>query len=144
MLTVDNIKNAARDLGFDACGVVALGHLPNEQQQRFSAWLSKDYHACMSYLKRFSDKRADPRLILRDGAQTAVVVLYSYNTRQQQPQHLPQVSRYAYGMDYHELLKKKLWALLKVLHYAVKCFETGKTGDFVKMRCFLERNIFDR
>jgi epoxyqueuosine reductase len=89
--------------------------LPSEQQQRFSDWLSKGYHAHMSYLRRFADKRADPRRILRDGAKTAVVVFFSYNTKQRQPQHLPQVSRYAYGMDYHALLKKKLWALLKEL-----------------------------
>ncbi len=115
MLSADYIKKAARDLSFDGCGVVALEQLPGEQQQRFSEWMAKGYHARMSYLKRFPDKRADPRLMLRDGAKTAVIVLFSYNTGQQQPRQLPQVSRYAYGMDYHELLKKKLWALLKAL-----------------------------
>ena len=115
MLTADLIKNAALHLRFDACGVITLDRLPSEQQQRFADWLSKGYHAHMSYLRRFADKRADPRRILRDGAKTAVVVLFSYNTKQRQPQHVPQVSRYAYGMDYHVLLKKKLWALLKEL-----------------------------
>ncbi len=115
MLSVDYIKNAAQNLNFDACGVVTLDCLPSEQLQRFLDWIAQGYAANMTYLHRFIDKRADPRLMLRDGAKTAVIVLYSYNTHLQQPPHLPQVSRYAYGMDYHELLKKKLWALLKVL-----------------------------
>jgi len=115
MLTADVIQVAAQVLHFDACGVVALERMPNEQLRRFEDWLSRGYNAHMSYLRRFSDKRADPRRILRDGAKTAVVVLFSYNTKQRQPQHLPQVSRYTYGMDYHELLKKRLWALLKEL-----------------------------
>ncbi|MDR2937332.1 MAG: tRNA epoxyqueuosine(34) reductase QueG [Prevotellaceae bacterium] len=114
-MTVDTIKKAAQGMNFDACEVIALNGLPSEQQQRFSDWLQKGYSAQMSYLRRFADKRADPRLMLRDGAKTAVIVLFSYNTKWQQPQRLPQVSRYAYGMDYHELLKKKLWALLKIL-----------------------------
>lgn len=115
MLTADTIQSAAQNLHFDACGVVALERMPDEQLQRFDGWLSRGYHAHMSYLCRFSDKRSDPRLILRDGAKTAVVVLFSYNTKLQQPQHLPQVSRYAYSVDYHELLKNRLWALLKEL-----------------------------
>lgn len=115
MLTPDFIQSAARSAGLDACGVVALSALPDGVLRSFDEWIERRYHAGMRYLERHPHKRADPRLLMKSGARTAVVALLSYKPQRRQPPHLPQVSCYAYGADYHETLKQKLWGLLAAL-----------------------------
>ncbi|MDR1416240.1 MAG: tRNA epoxyqueuosine(34) reductase QueG [Prevotellaceae bacterium] len=115
MLTPDFIQAAASRAGFDACGVAALDELPEDLLRRFCEWLQHGYHAGMRYMERHLQKRADPRLLLKSGARTAVVTLFSYKPQRPQPPHLPQVSCYAYGRDYHGVIKQKLWGLLAAL-----------------------------
>jgi len=97
-------------LGFDACGFVRLKPVESEVQSRFCSWLLGGNHAGMSYLERHLDMRADPRVMVKD-ARTAIVLLYSYKPSRQQPSLLPQVSAYAYGLDYHAVLKQLLGEL---------------------------------
>ncbi|MDR3366536.1 MAG: tRNA epoxyqueuosine(34) reductase QueG [Prevotellaceae bacterium] len=115
MLTSELIQSAARAAGFDACGAVALSALPDDVLRSFDEWIRRRYHAGMRYMERHAQKRADPRLLMKSGARTAVVTLFSYKPQRRQPPHLPQVSCYAYGTDYHETLKQKLWRLLATL-----------------------------
>ncbi|MDR3187763.1 MAG: tRNA epoxyqueuosine(34) reductase QueG [Prevotellaceae bacterium] len=115
MLTQDFIQSAARSAGFDACGAAALGALPDDMLRSYHEWLQGSGHAGMRYMERHLQKRADPRLLMKSGARTAVVTLFSYKPQRRQPPHLPQVSCYAYGADYHALLKQKLWSLLAAL-----------------------------
>lgn len=115
MLTSDFIQSAARSAGFDACGAVVLSALPDDVLRNFDEWIRRSYHAGMRYMERHPQKRADPRLLMKSGARTAVVTLFSYKPQRRQPPHLPQVSCYAYGIDYHEALKQKLWTLLAAL-----------------------------
>ncbi|MDR0414304.1 MAG: tRNA epoxyqueuosine(34) reductase QueG [Prevotellaceae bacterium] len=115
MLTSDFIQAAAHAAGFDACGVAPLAKLPEDVLRSFCEWLQHGHHAGMRYMERHLQKRADPRLLLKGGARTAVVALVSYKPLRRQPPHLPQVSCYAYGQDYHEALKQKLRNLLAAL-----------------------------
>ncbi|MDR1342007.1 MAG: tRNA epoxyqueuosine(34) reductase QueG [Prevotellaceae bacterium] len=115
MLTPDFIRSAAGSVGFDACGVAALDELPEDLLRSFCEWLRRGYHAGMRYMERHLQKRADPRLLLKSGARTAAVTLLSYKPQRRQPLHLPQVSCYAYGLDYHSVVKQKLRSLLAAL-----------------------------
>ena len=115
MLTPDFIQSAARSAGFDACGVVALSALPSDVLRSFDEWIRRRHHAGMRYMERYLHQRADPRLLMKRGARTAVVALLSYKPQRRQPPHLPQVSCYAYGADYHDVLKQKLRSLLAAL-----------------------------
>jgi epoxyqueuosine reductase len=115
LLSPDFIRDAARSAGFDACGAAALGKLPDAALCNFDEWIRQSHHAGMRYMERYPQKRADPRLLLKGGARTAVVTLFSYKPQRRQPPHLPQASCYAYGVDYHATLKQKLWHLLSTL-----------------------------
>jgi epoxyqueuosine reductase len=115
LLTLNFIQSAARSAGFDACGAVALSALPDGVLRNFDEWIRRRHHAGMRYMERHLPKRADPRLLMQIGARTAVVALLSYKPQRRQPAHLPQVSCYAYGVDYHEALKQKLRRLLAAL-----------------------------
>jgi epoxyqueuosine reductase len=115
LLSSDFIQAAAHTAGFDACGVAALGELPAGVLRSFCEWLQRGHHAGMRYMERHLQKRADPRLLLKSGARTAVVTLLSYKPQRRQPPHVPQVSCYAYGQDYHEAIRQRLWKLLAAL-----------------------------
>jgi epoxyqueuosine reductase len=115
LLTLNFIQSAARSAGFDACGAVALSALPDNVLRSFDEWIQRRYHAGMRYMERHLTKRTDPRLLMKSGARTAVLTLLSYKPQRRQPLHLPQVSCYAYGADYHDVIKQKLRSLLAAL-----------------------------
>ncbi len=113
------IAERARAIGFDLCGVapVAAEHLA--ELSRLPEWLDRGYAGEMTYLN--DPRRSDPRRVL-DGAKTMIVVALNYNTPHQPPTHSPAdaesaaprgwISRYAWGDDYHDILREKLNALL--------------------------------
>jgi epoxyqueuosine reductase len=113
-MTAQTVREAALVVGFDACGVIPLKPVESAVQSRLCSWLLGGFHAGMSFMERYLDIRADPRLMVK-GARTAIVLLYSYKPAQPQPSHLPQVSAYAYGLDYHTVLKQQMTALRDVL-----------------------------
>ena len=104
------LKQKALELGFDACGVAEAGAL-TVHQPRLSEWLAKAYHAKMSYMANHLEKRMDPRQLL-PGAQSVVVVALNYYPGVSQPAGAGyKVARYAYGRDYHFVMKEKLQQL---------------------------------
>ena len=104
------IKEKALALGFLQAGIARADHLP-EDAKRLREWLGKGYHGSMAYMENHSEKRVDPRRLV-EGARSVVVVLQNYCTRQKQlDSEAPIISKYAYGKDYHRLLKKKLRTL---------------------------------
>ena len=111
------IKEKALELGFAGCGFSRAEALPGDRQ-RLKAWLDRGYHAGMAYMAKHFEKRTDPTLLV-EGARTVISLLYSYHTdRIQQDPEAPIVSRYAYGTDYHFVLKDKmheLFAMIKTL-----------------------------
>ena len=99
-------------MGFLLCNI-AKAEFMTEEARRLDEWLSQDYHGDMSYMANHFDKRVDPRLLV-PGAKSVISLAYNYysNVRQIDPE-APQISMYAYGKDYHKVVKKKLQQMLE-------------------------------
>jgi epoxyqueuosine reductase len=109
------IKNSARQLGFLSCGISKADFLEAEAP-KLEAWLRGGHHGTMSYMERNFDKRLDPRRLV-PGAKSIVSLLYNYHSDQKQKDpEAPKISTYAYGTDYHLVIKKKLKAFMEILH----------------------------
>lgn len=112
------IKAEANRLGFDYCGVSNAEFL-EEEAPRLERWLKQQMHGEMSYMANHFDKRLDPRLLV-DGAKSVVSLLLNYYpTAQQNDPEAPKLSKYAYGTDYHFVIKDKLKVLLAYIQEAI-------------------------
>ncbi|MEL0261964.1 MAG: tRNA epoxyqueuosine(34) reductase QueG [Flavobacteriaceae bacterium] len=108
------IKQEAQDLGFLSCGIAEATFL-EEEAPRLEQWLKAGHHGTMHYMERHFDKRLDPRKLV-PGARSVISLLYNYYTPQlQSDPEAPKISKYAYGTDYHFVLKKKLKRLFQRL-----------------------------
>jgi epoxyqueuosine reductase len=106
------IKTKAKDLGFANCGISKAGHL-TEDEDYFTDWIQAGKHAQMTYLQKNTEKRLDPTK-LHTGTKSVISVLYNYYPVEFQNTDCSyKISKYAYGKDYHKVLKKKLQQLLK-------------------------------
>ncbi len=103
------LKAEAARLGFDACGISKAERLDDEAR-RLEAWLQRGYQASMAWMERHFDKRVDPTRLV-EGAQSVVSVLCNYYQPVEPAEQAGRISRYAWGDDYHEVLKEKLFAL---------------------------------
>ncbi len=103
------IKQEALRLGFMHCGISKADFL-EEEAPRLEQWLTQNYHGRMSYMENWFDKRLDPRLLV-DGAKSVISLLLNYYPEINQNQEAPKISKYAYGRDYHFVIKEKLKAL---------------------------------
>jgi epoxyqueuosine reductase len=114
VLSARTIKERARILGFDLCGIAATERYP--ELGFLEEWLDRGYAADMAWLPRSAEKRADVRNVL-PGARSVIVTGTLYNTRRPYSSELPpetaRISRYAWGDDYHDVLKRRLDALLE-------------------------------
>ncbi len=108
-----SIKEEAIRLGFDYCGIAKADFLEDEAP-RLEQWLLNDMHGKMSYMENHFDKRLDPRLLV-DGAKSVVSLLLNYYPSQQQNEDAFKISKYAYGRDYHLVIKEKLKDLLSFI-----------------------------
>jgi epoxyqueuosine reductase len=102
------IKQKAKDLGFDFCGVSKADFLESEAII-LEKWLSNNYHGKMHYMANYFDKRLDPRLLV-DGAKSVISLILNYYPDQklkEGPEDY-KISKYAYGTDYHLVIKDKL------------------------------------
>jgi len=113
-----SIKEKALELGFAGCGFSRAEALP-EDAERLKSWLAKGYHARMGYMANHFEKRTDPTLLV-EGARTVISLLYNYYTdRLQKDPEAPILSKYAYGKDYHFVMKDKMHLLfdfIKSMH----------------------------
>jgi len=107
------IKNTAKDLGFLSCGISKAEFL-EEEAPRFEKWLNEQKHGQMAYMENHFDKRLDPRLLV-PGAKSVVSLLLNYYTDEHQVEGAPKISKYAYGTDYHFVIKEKLKQLFQIL-----------------------------
>jgi epoxyqueuosine reductase len=107
------IRNEARRLGFDYCGISKAEFL-HEEAPRLESWLRNGRHGQMKYMENYFDKRLDPRLLV-EGARSVISLLFNYYPSQEQKPGSPKISKYAYGHDYHEVIRKKLNELLVVV-----------------------------
>ena len=109
------IKSAADALGFLSCGISKAVFLEDEAP-RLEQWLNQGHHGSMSYMERHFDKRLDPRLLVH-GAKSVVSLLLNYHTdKKQADPEAPKISSYAYGKDYHFVIKEKLKELMQIIH----------------------------
>ena len=116
------IKDEAKKLGFIFCGIAKAGFL-EEEAPRLEAWLKKGMHGEMRYMENHFDKRLDPRLLV-DGAKSVISLGLNYYTEDVQADATsPKISKYAYGADYHHVIKGKLKQLLETINE-----EIGEVG----------------
>lgn len=106
------IKNRATELGFLSCGISKAQFLEQEAP-RFEAWLNKGYNANLGYMENHFDKRLDPTKLV-PGAKSVISLLYNYYPEEKQIEDTFKISKYAYGQDYHHVIKSKM---LKLFQY---------------------------
>lgn len=135
MPNTDIVKNMARDLGFEFCGIAAAKPL-DEDARRLEEWLARGYQGSMSYMERHFDLRVNPQKLV-PGAKSVITLLKNYYPAQQQEPEAPRIAKYAYGKDYHEVIREKLNAFLAALKQSIGDIE-GR--GFVDSAPVLERS----
>ncbi len=100
------IKNEAKRLGFISCGISRAEFLEDEAP-RLEKWLKMKMNGEMKYMENYFEKRLDPRKLVND-AKSIISLTYNYYPEDLQNKEAPKISKYAYGMDYHYVIKEKL------------------------------------
>jgi epoxyqueuosine reductase len=101
------VKAIATDLGFDQCGVAAAKRL-DEEEDRLATWLKKGYQGQMHYLAIHYEERLDPCKLV-PGARSVISLIYNYYPKQDYGKSGQyKIAKYAYGRDYHKVIRKKL------------------------------------
>jgi len=108
------IKQKALELGFSAIGISNADFLKKESKQ-LKEWLDNGFHGEMKYMENHFEKRIDPRKLV-EGAKSVISVLYNYFPKEHQRKDTYQISKYAYGTDYHYVVKEKLLKLLEYIN----------------------------
>jgi epoxyqueuosine reductase len=107
------IKNKCNELGFDYCGIARAERL-DEDARRLERWLTSGMHGKMQYMENHFDMRVDPAKLV-PGAKSVITLLINYFPHQQQQSEAPKIAKYAYGYDYHEVIREKLKQLLLLM-----------------------------
>ena len=105
------IKETASRLGFDYCGIAHAQRL-DDDATRLEQWLRKGMHGTMQYMEKYFDMRVDPGKLV-PGAKSVITLLKNYYPSQQQEAGVPKIATYAYGKDYHTVIRQQLTALLE-------------------------------
>ncbi|RFM26537.1 tRNA epoxyqueuosine(34) reductase QueG [Deminuibacter soli] len=129
------IKSLSTELGFSYCGIAKARRL-DEDARRLENWLNKGMHGKMSYMEKYFDLRVDPTLLV-PGAKSVITLLLNYYPQTTQHTDGPKIAKYAYGNDYHEVIREKLNNLLLRLQETVG--EVNGRG-FVDSAPVLERS----
>ncbi len=115
-----DIKDIALALGFDACGISQVGRIDDDAARRYHQWLASGRNGCMEWAQNHQDIRENPELLL-DGARSVIVVAMNYYPQVFQHHNAAQVAYYAYGRDYHEVMKQRLWRLGEAIERETGC-----------------------
>ena len=110
-LSLEIVKEKAISLGFNDCGAAKVEQLPTS---KFDEWIKKGYNANMDYLNKYHSQRFNPCELL-EGAKTVFSFVISYNTENELDEGKYKIASYAQGLDYHKVIKNKLYALLEEL-----------------------------
>ena len=129
------IKQLAAKLGFDYCGI-AKAELLSDDAKRLESWLNKGMHGNMKYMENHFDMRIDPRKLV-PGAKSVITLLLNYLPEQEQKATSPRIAKYAFGNDYHEVIREKLRNFLAEIKIVVGELE-GR--GFVDSAPVLERS----
>ncbi len=133
------IKAEAARLGFMNCRVARAQPL-DEDARKLEAWLNKGFHGSMSYMERHFDLRTDPSKLV-PGARSVITLLMNYFPSESQQPEAPLISKYAWGMDYHDVIRPRLNALLA---YMREQFGEVDGRGFVDSAPVLERSWASR
>ena len=107
------IKTEALRLGFSSCGIAKAEFL-EEEAPRLEQWLKNGFQGKMQYMENHFDKRLDPTRLV-PGARSVISLQYNYYPKEIQPTDTYKISKYAYGEDYHHVIKAKLFELLNFI-----------------------------
>lgn len=118
LLSSDRIKAEALRLGFSACGLAPAEAVDETVATAFRQWLADGCQAEMAYMQNYEDKRLDPRLLV-EGARTVISVALNYYPAKKLPEGEYQIAWYAYGKDYHDVMKEKLKELFEFIEKEV-------------------------
>ena len=114
----ESIKSKAKALGFLSCGISKADFL-EEEAPHLEQWLNQNHHGEMSYMANHFDKRLDPRVLV-PGAKSVVSLLLNYHTEEKQTDvEAPKIASYAFGDDYHKVIKDKLKQLMSFIHQEI-------------------------
>ncbi len=116
------IKKEALRLGFLDCRIAKADFLEDEAP-RLEDWLENNHHGQMSYMANHFDKRLDPRKLVEGAKSVISLSLNYYSDERASDENAPKISMYAYGRDYHKVIKSKLKALIRFIHT-----EIGEVG----------------
>ena len=108
------IQQEALRLGFMSVGFAKADFL-EEDAVRLESFLKNNYHGKMSYLENHFDLRVDPRKLVPN-AKSVITLLLNYYPEEKQENNAPKIAKYAWGMDYHEVIKEKLKILLAYIN----------------------------
>ncbi len=108
------VKQLAASLGFSYCGIAKAEKL-DEDAKRLESWLHQNNHGSMQYMENHFEMRVDPRKLV-PGAKSVITVLQNYFPEQAQSVTSPHISKYAFGKDYHDIIRGKLSLLLEELN----------------------------
>jgi len=111
-----HLHKLSEKYGFIAVGVAAARKL-HEEENKLKNWLEKGFHGSMQYMENHFDKRLDPTLLV-PGAKSVICFLYNYYPAEKQNPDAPKVAKYAYGEDYHRVIKDKLYDLVAEMQSA--------------------------
>jgi epoxyqueuosine reductase len=133
------IKSLASQQGFDACGIAKAQPL-DEDARRLEKWLKSGHQGSMQYMERNFDLRVDPTRLV-PGARSVITLLYNYYPATTDSNPEAKISKYAYGKDYHEVIRAKLKSLLLQIEGSI-----GKIAGrgFVDSAPVLERSWAQR
>jgi epoxyqueuosine reductase len=112
--SIEKIRSKALELGFMDCGISRAGFLA-EEKERLLQWLEQGMHGEMGYMANHLDKRLDPRLLVENARSIVSVLLNYFPSEKQANPDAPVLSKYAYGTDYHFVMKDKLGKLLEFI-----------------------------
>jgi epoxyqueuosine reductase len=107
------IKKTSSGLGFDFCGISKAIRL-DEDARRLEAWLNKGMHGQMKYMENYFDLRIDPTKLV-PGAKSVITLIKNYYPEVHQHTDAPQIAKYAYGKDYHDVIRKQLTELMRLI-----------------------------
>ena len=108
------IKSEATRLGFSFCGIAKAAFL-EEEAPRLEKWLNQNMHGNMQYMENYFDKRLDPTKLV-EGSKSVISLMYNYFPEKEQREDTYKISKYAYGQDYHSIIKKKLKEFVNFIH----------------------------
>lgn len=122
------VKKIAEQLGFHSIGI-SKAEFMEPEAKRLEQWLNRDYHGKMAYMANHFEKRVDPTKLV-PGAKSVISLAYNYYTPQEQHDaSAPKISKYAYGEDYHRVIKDKLFEIVNRIEEEVGA---------IKGRCFVD------